>query len=76
MSESVHLIERAVRTIKSCYTLEHLICAKHYCDLVVRRYRKLYKGDHIINCATQHFKSIDLALELKELRKQQLEFIK
>ena len=67
MSLQVELIGKAVRTIKSCQTAEQLKFAIWYCNLTVKKYRKLAKSYDIYDEIEQGLKAVLLAKELKQL---------
>ena len=74
----IKLINRAVKVIKSCETLEQLICAKRYCDLIVRAYLKCGygNGDDMIAAFKWACRAEGLENELKMVREAQLAFVK
>lgn len=72
MSIQVHLIAKAVHTIKSCKTKEQLEFAMRYCRLLIRRYAKCIRNDTSWDWMEQGFKAAEFAKELDQLYKQQL----
>jgi hypothetical protein len=75
MSHSIELLQRAVKTIESCKTLEQLQCADRYSDLVCKKYSKCVKKNDIWYSLEQAFKAIDLKLELNQLLRHQQSII-
>ena len=75
MSYPVTLIQRAIRTIQSCRTVEQLDCAKNYMRLIIREYSKCHKDSDRFDGWEQYCKAKELSLELNDVLKNQLDSI-
>ena len=68
MSEAVLLIDKAVKVIASCKTIEQCASATVFVKLVCRRYAKC-PSNNMFREIEQHFNAMDLEKELLELLK-------
>lgn len=71
MNHPVVLIQRVVRTLQSCKTLEQLVCAERYARLITKAYSKCGRSNDRFDSWNQAIKAEELKMELNQLIKQQ-----